>query len=118
MRDTPMRSSLKIALIYFIVSNLIFIAGVHRGIDDFFWGFFAFVTYWPFSHVTSEILKSVAGTPPSIDNAGAYFLGLSRAQCLVYSLDVLAGTAWWWVLALVLGKVRALMRSDSNSRNY
>jgi hypothetical protein len=110
-----MRSSRKIALTYFIWSNLIFIAGVSGSIDAFFWGFFSFISDWPFSYVTEEIWKSVVGSPPSIDNTNAFFLGLTRSQCLTYSLDVLAGTAWWWTLALCVGKVREFTRSDGYS---
>jgi hypothetical protein len=108
-----MKMPLKVALIYFILSNIIFIAGAHGKIDAFIWGFLSYAIYWPFSHITGEIWRIVQGTPPSIDNANAIFLGLTASQCLIYSLDVLGGTVWWWALSLFVSKIRA-RRLSSN----
>ena len=102
-----MRLPFKVALIYFIFSNAIFFAGAHGKIDAFFWGFLSSTIYWPFSNVTDQIWEMVQGSPPSIDNTHLVFLGLSRAQWLIYSLDVLAGTAWWWILSFFVSQVRA-----------
>jgi hypothetical protein len=91
---------------YFALSNAIFIGGANGKMDAFFWGFLSFIIYWPFSHVTGEIWQMIEGIPPSVDNTHAVFLGLSRAQWLIYSLDVLAGTAWWFTLSLCVSKIR------------
>jgi hypothetical protein len=109
-----MMVSSKIALTYFLLSNVIFIAGVHRVIDETFWAILSFIIYWPFSHVTGKIWQFIVGEQSSIDNTHAFLLGLTRDQCLIYSLDVLVGTVWWWTLSLSVSKVLARIRSNSN----
>jgi len=113
--EAYVRMSVKVPLIYFAFSNVIFVAGVHGMLDSFFWGFLSFIIYWPFSHVTHQVWHIIQGTPPSIDNNRLVFLGLSKAQLLIYSLDVIAGTTWWWVLSLSIGKLRARSRLDNAS---
>jgi len=110
-----MKTPLIIAAIYFALSNAIFIAGYDGKIDTFFWGFLSYIIYCPFSFVTGEIWQLVQGTPPSLDNSHAIALGLTASQCLIYFLDVLAGTAWWWAFSLFLSKVRARRRRTTIS---